>query len=727
MQLKLSEEQSLLQETLARLLLEQSTGARIRTCEPLGFDPQLWDSLWDLEIPNLRVPGLGDASLMHGIVVAEQYGRHLASVPLLEAIVVQRLLAQLELPESEKHLKSFESRSVVSLASHDLSTDFNQFLSSGAVAEAVIGLEGDSLWLWHGLERTENHIHGSIPACPLRNVRAASKHKLGEGEVVQLYEAAREELRLLNAAQISAAGIRSLEIAADYACEREAFDRKIGEFQGVSHPMADAYTDLDGARLLCWRAADAIAQGEPQAAAMISMASWWAGTAARKASLCAMRVFGGYGMTMEYDAQLYFRRINAWSLCQGTPDEDLDRAAARLWLGETVALPQSGDIGIDFGWGPEGEDAAARMRAFCERRHNSDLDAFMYQSLDGFDLELHREMVREGLLYPDAPTEFGGPGLSAVAAAAVRDVYGEYYWNLLAPSVTDMIAKTILHFGSENARQEILPKLYSGEAYCTLGYSEPSGGSDIFAAKTTAVKDGNDWLISGQKMFTSTAHLANYALMVTRTGPSKHGGITMFIVPLHQEGFELSEIKTIGDERTNVTFYNDVRVPDDYRIGEVNGGVKVLAAALTIEQSSGDLHIMSLKKLLRGALEWAQDKRNGMVPIERAEVRRSLAETATRLIIQDALNRRAIWAQDVGAAQKYYGPMAKLFGSESWLGCAARLLEVAAPDSLTTQHGAEGEIEFMLRRAIPSTIYAGSSEIQRSLIAETGLGLPRSR
>ena len=215
--------------------------------------------------------------------------------------------------------------------------------------------------------------------------------------------------------------------------------------------------------------------------------------------------------------------------------------------------------------------------------------------------------------------------------------------------------------------------------------------------------------------------------MVTRTGPDKHRGITMFIVPLKQEGFALNEIKTIGDERTNATFYDNVRVPDAYRIGEVNGGVKVLAAALAIEQSSGDLHVMSMRNLLRGALAWAQSEADGPAPITRPEVARALADTATRLVIQDTLNRHAIWAQEVGQSRKHYGPMAKLFGSESWTSTSARLLEVAAPASLEVGLDGVAAIEFMLRRAIPSTIYAGSSEIQRSIIAEAGLGMPRSR
>lgn len=731
MNLELSSEQQLLRETVGRLLRDLSTPARVRASEPLGFDRELWEALWRMEIPRLRVPQDSDASLMHALLVAQECGSHLASVPLAEAIVAQRLLAQLGNPPEIPRHSTANGHAVVSLALHDLRSTPNQLVASGAVGDVLLGLDGDALWAWSRLNHDAGATHGSIPACRLSGLRAATRKRIEHPHAAQWFRAAAEELRLLHSAQVVGAGLRVVQLAADYAGERSAFGRRIGEFQGVSHPLADSFTDLEGARLLCWRAADAIARRDDKAAARMTMAGWWSGTAARRAALRAMRVLGGYGMAMEYDAQLFFRRINGWSLSAGSPDTDLDRVADRLWGGATADLPEAGEVAIDFGWGTLADAAAARMRDFCEARHGPQMQHFMHHSLDGFDLSLHHAMAAEGLLYPDAPVDFGGPGLSLSAAAAAHDVAGDYYWNLLAPSVTDMIAKTLLHFGAEEAKRAILPGIYSGDIYCTLGYSEPSGGSDIFAARTTARRDetpgSTDWLINGQKMFTSTAHLADYALMVVRTGPDKYRGLTLFIVPIRQHGFELAEIKTIGDERTNVTFYNDVRVPDAYRIGEVDGGARVLAAALAIEQSSGDLHVMSLKYLLKGSLQWAGDPASPAAPFQRPEVRRALAETATRLAIQDALNRHGVWACETKQAKKHHGPMAKLFGSESWLACSARLMEVAAPESLVLQHEAEGVMEFMLRRAIPATIYAGTSEIQRSLIAEAGLGMPRSR
>jgi alkylation response protein AidB-like acyl-CoA dehydrogenase len=733
MHIALSEDQTMLQDSLERVLREQSTSARVRAAEPLGFDQALWAILVEQGIPMLRVPEPhgSDMSLMHAVVAAELAGRYLASAPVVESIVTSRLLAKLggdALPLLEECLAG---TSIATLALHDVGTLAAQMVPAGAIAKVVVCIEGDAVTLRSGFKVPTDAIHGSVPSRELNFASAAKSVRVGGKDAKALFAAAVEEWKLLSAAQIAAAARRVLELAGEYACERVAFGRKIGEYQGVSHALADALTDIEGSRLLNWGVVDKIARGDKAAAATVSMAYWWAGTAGRLATVKAMRVFGGYGMSMEYDAQLYFRRVNAWSLVAGAPDLELDRVAARLWSGATTTLPEAGDTGIDFDYGPDAHEAAARMRAFCEKHHNPAMERFMRDSLDGYDLDLYKKMAKEGLLYPDFPKEIGGPGLSGRAAVAVGDVLGDYWWVLLVPGVTDIIGKMIFYAGSEEAKNDILPGILTGEKYCSMGYSEPSGGSDIFAARTTATREsdkpGSDWLINGQKMFTSSGHRADYSLMITRTGPDKYKGITMFIVPVKQPGYQVTEIKTIGDDRTNVTFYSDVRVPDKYRLGEVNGGVKIMALALQIEQSAGTLYVSGLKHMLRHALQWAQTEKNGKKPIDDARTRLLIAEVATRLEIQDTMTHYCTWASEHKLMQKYQGPMAKLFGSESWLWCSEKLLAAAAPDSLEIGYQGAGMVEWMARRSIPGTIYAGTSEVQRSIIAESGLKLPRTR
>jgi alkylation response protein AidB-like acyl-CoA dehydrogenase len=229
-------------------------------------------------------------------------------------------------------------------------------------------------------------------------------------------------------------------------------------------------------------------------------------------------------------------------------------------------------------------------------------------------------------------------------------------------------------------------------------------------------------------MFTSQGHLADYCLMIARTGSDKHNGLTVFVVPLNQPGYSLSAVDTVGDERTNITFYSEVQVPDSFRLGEVDAGVKVLAAALVIEQGGTDFFAQALKHMLHTAEEWARaTAETGILPIGRSTVRARLAAAKTAGLIADLLARRAIWAASVGQSHKSFGPMAKLFGTEAWVRCADDLLALTAPASLFRTTHDLARIEKETRRSVPSTIYAGTSEVQRSLIAESALGLPRSR
>src|SRR6201992_504213 len=140
---------------------------------------------------------------------------------------------------------------------------------------------------------------------------------------------------------------------------------------------------------------------------------------------------------------------------------------------------------------------------------------------------------------------------------------------------TAMVARSVAKFGSAELQSEVMPKVFSGEVRLCLGYTEPEGGSDIATCKTRAVRDGDgsSWIINGSKMFTTGAHNCQYVFLITNTDPGapKHKSLTMFLVPLNSPGIEIQGIRTVDGDRTNITYYSDVRVADRYRIGEVNG------------------------------------------------------------------------------------------------------------------------------------------------------------
>jgi alkylation response protein AidB-like acyl-CoA dehydrogenase len=291
-----------------------------------------------------------------------------------------------------------------------------------------------------------------------------------------------------------------------------------------------------------------------------------------------------------------------------------------------------------------------------------------------------------------------------------------------------MVGAVIHRFGSDELKREVLDKILSGDVICSLGYSEPGSGSDVFAAQCRATPDGNGWRIDGTKMFTSGANIADYVLMLTRTNPDapKHKGLTMFIVPLKAPGVTIQPVYTFQDERTNITFYDGVRIPDSYRLGEVDGGVRTMSASLELEHGGGFAKVQRV--MLRAAEQLCRTiSREGRALIEESQAQMRLARTAANVMVSDLLAYRALWAGVEKKSNLAYGPMAKLFSSERFLSDARDLLDLTAPLSLSKRSGPAALINQCYRHSQGTTIYGGTSEIHRSMIAERGLGLPRTR
>jgi alkylation response protein AidB-like acyl-CoA dehydrogenase len=291
-----------------------------------------------------------------------------------------------------------------------------------------------------------------------------------------------------------------------------------------------------------------------------------------------------------------------------------------------------------------------------------------------------------------------------------------------------MVATILERFGSEQARKDILEPLLAGDIICCLGYSEPGSGSDVFAVKTKATRDGDGWRIDGTKMFTSGANIASHVLMLCRTNPDvpKHKGLTMFMVPMDAQGVEIQPVHTFMEDRTNITFYDGVRIPDAYRLGEVDGGVKTMSAALELEQMSTSAR--SLWALAEAAEQLCRTiDRDGRPLIENSGAQTRIARTIADALASEMLGMRALWGiqnkRDLPAA----GPMSKMFSSERLVRDASDLLDLTSPESLSQDEGPAKAINFAYRYSHGTTIWAGTSEVHRSLIAERVLGLPRSR
>jgi hypothetical protein len=286
--------------------------------------------------------------------------------------------------------------------------------------------------------------------------------------------------------------------------------------------------------------------------------------------------------------------------------------------------------------------------------------------------------------------------------------------------------------GTEQQKREVVPRIASGEILVALGYSEPSAGSDVAACRTTARRDGDEWVIDGQKMFTTTAHLAQYIFTLTRTDPNerRHRGLTMFLVPTDAEGVDIQPIHTLGGERTNAVYLTHVRVSDLARVGDVDGGWGVVRFALGLEQAVG--YAERMESFLEEAAAWAQRPgRDGRAPLDDPRVKERLAQAAIHAEVAKLLRHRTTWIQAEGGKLGASGAMAKAFSAEAFLEDSTAWMELVGPLGIL-QRGqpgvpADGVFDETFRASPVTTIYGGTLEILRSLIAETALGLPRSR
>jgi 3-oxocholest-4-en-26-oyl-CoA dehydrogenase alpha subunit len=219
--------------------------------------------------------------------------------------------------------------------------------------------------------------------------------------------------------------------------------------------------------------------------------------------------------------------------------------------------------------------------------------------------------------------------------------------------------------------------------------------------------------------------------LLARTSPEKpkHQGLTMFLVPTAGEGFEAQAVWTLSGERTNITFYSDVRIGDEWRIGDVDAGWQVLGLSLQDEHASGwGPHLV---RLLHHAEEWARNTAggDGVAHIANTDVRRRMARVAIEVEVSMLLQRRCIWMTENGQSPVAEGPMSKVFSTEALERASQDIVELVGPDAMRSYFEPtapeNGRLEHILRFSLGTTIYAGTSEVQRTIIAQRGLGLPR--
>ena len=742
MDLSFTPDQAALREATMRLYAKESHGERVREAEAAGFDPALWSSVGQMGLPTMALPeavGGAGASLTDLAAAVEVHGAHLGSVPLVETAVVARLLARLDAAPARELLARVVEGAPAAIclppARDGLAPTPTAFAS---LAEVILVQRPDGIgWL----DGPDGPPRRTLAGLAVADVDGAGSRLLAGGAgAVAAFGRARDEWRALTAVAQAGLARATLDVGVQYAKDRHQFGVPIGSFQTLQHRFADLHERVDGSRLLAYEAIWALDEDDPTAALRAAQASWYCGEVAEEAAGFSLHVHGGYGFMLEYDVQLHVRRAKASRLLLGDPRRELQVVAERRWGEEApdpAAVTSAGAArptrpGMDFRFAPETEAFRAEVRAFIAEHLTPQIVERAYATGTMHDWEFHRALCGRGYLASGWPTEFGGLGRDAIDQTVLMQELYAAEAPIDGLNIASMVGATLLVCGTEAQKAHVLPRILAGEVMCCLGYSEPDAGSDVAAVATKAVRDGDDWVIEGQKMFTTMAHEAHYVFLLARTNPEapKHKGLTMFLVPMDSAGIEITPVDTMGGERTNITFYSDVRVPDSCRVGEVDAGWSVMHAALVYERNSANWG--EPDHLVEAVAGWARRATgDGARPFDDPRVRESLARWSTELEVGRLLLFRSAWLSSRGEMPQVEGSMAKLHITEAFVRASSDLIDLLGPAGLVAlgDEGAVlgGLVEHAFRHSVVTTIYGGSSEVQREIIAGRGLGLPRNR
>jgi alkylation response protein AidB-like acyl-CoA dehydrogenase len=352
--------------------------------------------------------------------------------------------------------------------------------------------------------------------------------------------------------------------------------------------------------------------------------------------------------------------------------------------------------------------------------------------------EVYKSLIRQqgtdGMLSVAWPVEYGGRGLSE-SEQLIR-----YEEALLAgaptPFVTlNTVGPAIMSKGTEEQKQRFLPGIASGELHFAIGYTESGAGTDLAALTTSAVKQGDHYVVNGTKIFTSGAEGADYVWLAVRTDPDvkKHKGISILVADTKDPGFSYGPIHTMGGVRTNVTYYTDVKVPSDMIIGAENGGWRLITEQLNHERVGLAAWGIQGWKVFRAALDWARNTKNeaGLRVIDDPSAQRNLAEVYAHLEAMRVMNARMSWQLDQHEMDPVFPSAIKVYSTEIMLEICRMLMDVVGPHALIAagSEGAvlHGNLEHEYRRATINTFGGGVVEVLRGLVATHGLGMPTHR
>jgi len=389
---------------------------------------------------------------------------------------------------------------------------------------------------------------------------------------------------------------------------------------------------------------------------------------------------------------------------------------------------------MEIGYTEEHEALRTRLRGYYANLLTPEVEAQLASS-HGIGPDMRRvvkQMAVDGWLGIGWPTEFGGQGRSAIEQFIFFDE--SMRAGAPVPMLTiNTVGPTIMEFGTPEQKEQFLPRILAGDIHFCIGYTEPESGTDLASLQTRAERDGEEYVINGQKIYTSLAGDADYIWLATRTDPtvSKHKGISMFIVPMDTPGIKVVPMHLLGDHNINYTFYEDVRVPAANLVGGENNGWSLITSQLNHERvtlcSSG-----IIERALTDVRSWARSTKlaDGRRVIDQEWVQVHLARIHARLEFLKLINWKVAWTATQGHLDVADASTIKVFGTEFYLEAFKLMMEVVGQAGYLPKGSPRavlaGRLEMYARSLVILTFGGGTNEIQRDLIAIFGLGMPRS-
>ena len=344
--------------------------------------------------------------------------------------------------------------------------------------------------------------------------------------------------------------------------------------------------------------------------------------------------------------------------------------------------------------------------------------------------EWEKELANRGWVAPAWPKQYGGAGLSVMQQFIFNEEMAEARAPRPGGIAIGMAGPTIITIGTDDQQQEHLPPILSGDAIWCQGYSEPGSGSDLASLQTRAVKDGDDFVVNGQKIWTSGAHRSDWMILLARTDPDapKHKGITYFVLDMKSPGVQTRPLVNMaGTHEFNEVFFEDVRIPQRNVLGEVNRGWYGAVTTLDFERSSIGSAV-GMQQSVEDVIRYAKENRgSGLSSVDRRETKIALTDRYIETQTARMISYRIVSMQNQGLIPNHEASMAKLFAMELNQRITATAVKVLGLHGQLQGKNAprRGRHAYGFIRSIANTIEGGTSEIQRNIIATRGLGLPR--